>query len=67
MFKNRFKRNEIRIIVYGQYLLNYETPIKENASRLIARRQTKILLITFTMAGFFTQVYLLLKLSKHKI
>ena len=39
MFKSRFKGNEIKIIVYGQYLLNYETPIKENASRL-ARRHT---------------------------
>ena len=39
MFKSRFKGNEIKIIVYGQYLLNYETPIEENASRL-ARRHT---------------------------
>ena len=28
MFKGPFKGNEIKIIVYGQYLLNYETPIK---------------------------------------
>ena len=34
MFKSRFKGKEIKIIVCGQYLLNYETPIKENASRL---------------------------------
>ena len=39
MFKSLFKGNETKIIVYGQYLLNYETPIKENASRL-ARRHT---------------------------
>ena len=37
MFKSRFKGNEIKIIVYGQYLLNYETPIKEHASRLARR------------------------------
>ena len=35
--KSRFKGNEIKIIFYGQYLLNHETPIKEDASRLAWR------------------------------
>ena len=39
MFKSFFQGKEIKIIGYGQYLLNYETPIKENASQL-ARGQT---------------------------
>ena len=57
MFKSRFEGKEIKIIVYGQYLLNYETPIKENPSELTRvnnlYRTSEIPLITFTGADFF--------------
>ena len=33
-FKSRFQGKGIKIIGYGQYLLNYEMPINENASQL---------------------------------
>ena len=39
LFKSSFQEKEIKIIVYDQYLLSHETPIKENPSEL-TRRQT---------------------------
>ena len=75
MCKSHFQGKELKIIVYGQYLLIYEIPIKENASRLARRHADAVcqslehhkFSFTFTAADFFTQLYLLLKFSKYKI